>query len=447
MENKKNSILAAGLVLVLLIMGTLVLGRLTGMPWKKPDDGPVLIEKEDRTPGGCEVIFITDTHILAESLRDDGTAFQEKMALDDGKITQYMPEVLDALTEEVVSRMPDALVVSGDLTLNGETASHQELAERLGRIRDQGVPVLVIPGNHDINNYSAAAFLGDQVITTDPVTPDTFLSIYETLGYQQAMSRDTASLSYIYEVDKKTWLMMLDTSIYDPTNQVHGNVKEETCQWMKQQLESARSQGIQVIPVGHHNLLPESRLYTVSCTIDNRQQVTELFEEYELPWYFSGHLHAARMRKNLSEPGMPEDQYAIHERVNSALSVPPCQYGIMTWPWGGEMAYETRTVDVDGWAARHGVTDENLLNFSQYSTEWYYGIISDQIKDRMRSSLDEEVIRQMAWTYADLLYKYSAGYPIDKREVRRSEGYRLWERFCPDDECLEEMEQILKDSM
>ena len=64
-----------------------------------------------------------------------------------------------------------------------------------------------------------------------------------TYGYDQALSRDPASLSYVYELDEKNWLLMLDSSQYEPKNLVEGRIKEETLQWARQQLESSQGAG------------------------------------------------------------------------------------------------------------------------------------------------------------------------------------------------------------
>lgn len=51
------------------------------------------------------------------------------------------------------------LIISGDLTLQGKK-SHEELAEKPEQVENAGITVVVIPGNHDINNPSAAVYSG-----------------------------------------------------------------------------------------------------------------------------------------------------------------------------------------------------------------------------------------------------------------------------------------------
>ena len=61
--------------------------------------------------------------------------------------------------------------------------------------------------------------------------------------------------------------MMLDTCQYEPVNLVGGRLKEETLLWMDRELEAAEKAGVTVIPAGHHNLLPQSSLYTTDLSL------------------------------------------------------------------------------------------------------------------------------------------------------------------------------------
>ena len=73
------------------------------------------------------------------------------MEADDGKLTGYTPQLLEAFIDEVIELHPDALVLGGDVTFNGEKQSHIDLSERLRRVQDAGVQVLMMPGNHDLS--------------------------------------------------------------------------------------------------------------------------------------------------------------------------------------------------------------------------------------------------------------------------------------------------------
>ena len=257
--------------------------------WKKRLEGAWSQSPAEEPYTPPKIILATDLHYQSAACQDDGEAFQTFVAESDGKVIQYLPELLEAFIDQVIAEKPSALVLSGDISMNGEEISHQELSYRLHRVQDAGIPVLVIPGNHDINNTNASYYFGEEKTPAAPVTPEEFYDLYRQYGYDQALSRDQSSLSYVYELDEKNWLLMLDSSQYEPKNLVEGRIKDETLEWARQELEKAREQGIFVLPIAHHNLLSQSRMYTTQCVMENNTEVIDLLQEYELPLFLSGH--------------------------------------------------------------------------------------------------------------------------------------------------------------
>ena len=132
------------------------------------------------------VVTATDLHYLSPELTDYGTGFMRMVGNGDGKLTQYAPEITDVFLEEVEKLHPDALILSGDLSFNGEKTSHEELAGKLFKLQEQGIPVLVLPGNHDILYPFAAQFEAETVTRTERVSGEEFRDIYGSLGYQDA---------------------------------------------------------------------------------------------------------------------------------------------------------------------------------------------------------------------------------------------------------------------
>ena len=95
--------------------------------------------------------------------------------------------------------------------------------------------------------------------------------------------------------------------------------------------------------------------------MDNNSEVIDLLQKYRLPLFFSGHLHVQRVRKHKAEPGVDDGAYGIQEIITDALSIPPCQYGEVVWDEDGSISYETRSVDVSGWARKTGSGNPDLL--------------------------------------------------------------------------------------
>ena len=414
--------------------------------WKKQFPGlwtPPQDTQEPYVPP--KLVLATDLHYQSAQAGDGGPAFQLFVERSDGKVIQYLPELLEAFLDEVIEEKPSALVLSGDITMNGERMNHEELAGRLARVQDAGVQVLVIPGNHDINNGHAAVYYGAEKESVDSIDGEDFYEIYRRYGYDQALSRDSSSLSYVYALDEKNWLLMLDSCQYEPENKVEGRIKESTLAWMDEQLLKAREQGIFVLPIAHHNLLAQSRMYTTQCAMDNNSEVIDLLQKYRLPLFFSGHLHVQRVRKHKAEPGVDDGAYGIQEIITDALSIPPCQYGEVVWDEDGSISYETRSVDVSGWARKTGSGNPDLLDFEDWSYRYIQKLISDQIRGVVQT-LGEDVERSMAATYAGVYIDYYAGRKIDAKGIRNTKGYRWWQRNMPDSYLLRELDSMITDS-
>ena len=413
---------------------------------KQPDKGKKgAQETQEETVYTPPIIWLaTDLHYQSPQMTDFQSAFDTYTMGNDGTIVPYLDEITDAFLEEVRAERPSALILSGDLSQNGEKANHQALAKKLERVQEAGIPVLVIPGNHDINHPWAATYFDDKVSPAEGTSSEEFYQIYHQFGYDQAASRASDSLSYVYRLDEKYWLMMLDSCMCEPVHETGGKLSEETVAWMKTQLEEAKKQGVTVIPVSHHNLLDESTLYPEECTIENTKEVTALLESYGVPVYLSGHLHLQRIKKHTSNLNTPGG-YGIREIVTSPLSMAPCQYSVLDWQADGSLSYHTKKVDIAGWAQRYGEEDENLLNFDAYADQFLVDVISEQAFKALQSA-SKDIKEEMATLYADMNRDYCSGTKINVSKVKKSEAYQYWIRYSGNDFWLARLQAILHDA-
>ena len=112
-----------------------------------------------------------DPHFLAPSLTDHGAYFNHVITHGDGKVTQYIDELTRAFFAQIEAERPDALILAGDLTFNGARESHEAFAARCAALQASGVQVLVLPGNHDLDNPQATRFLGDTFEPAERLSP------------------------------------------------------------------------------------------------------------------------------------------------------------------------------------------------------------------------------------------------------------------------------------
>ena len=250
------------------------------------------------------IVVISDTHLLSPELITPGSAIDRADA-GEIKMMAQSDAIMSAITDSIVALKPALVLFTGDLTNNGERASHERMAQHLERMAQHGIKALVIPGNHDCNIPNTIRYDGDNISPTVTVTREEFAQIYSNYGYGKDSHRDPSSLSYCCEPIEGVAVIGIDsnmdelntlTSRGDSTNTYHngGRVKPETLQWIIDQAHQAKRQGKQVIAMMHHHLVPhfdqESRLLS-NYIVDNHNDVAMQLMEAGIHTMFTGHLH------------------------------------------------------------------------------------------------------------------------------------------------------------
>lgn len=378
-----------------------------------------------QTQAPISMIIASDMHYLSPDYR--GEYFKEPSAMFDGKLTHYSSEYFDAFLSEVIEKQPQVLILSGDITLNGSIKSHEEVTAKLEKVQEAGIAVLVIPGNHDLHitagDYSPAEPVA--VASTDAAT---FHKMYERFGPAQAKSRDTDSFSYVYEASPYLRLLMIDTNTLSK-----GFVADTTLEWVEEELKQAKAAGADVIAVTHQNLHIHNELLYFSYQLYNADALFALFEKYNVDLNLSGHIH---IQSTVTESTVPE--IAV-----GALSICKTPYGEILYD-GKTIQYTTSYTDVSAYAKTNGFTDENLLDFSNYSTYYFEEVGRLQTYSSLvESNLTEEEKDLLADTFAQINSLYFLGTPYD--EALFSNGISLW-RTQEEDFTLRYIETMLKEA-
>ena len=341
---------------------------------------------------GITLAVATDLHYLSPRLYDNGELYTKMIGNSDGKTMKYIEELTEAFICQIIESAPDALILSGDLSFNGERDSHIELAEKLRRVEDAGIPVLVIPGNHDLDNSKAYAYTGDSYHSVDSVGRDAFAEIYAELGYSRALSRDEDSLSYIAEITPDLRILMVDVN----TQEEPGFLDESSLNWIDEQLRQASEAGAKVVAVSHQNLFQHNSMFRGGFVIGNGRLLGALFEKYGVICNLSGHMHVQHISRIES---------GLTEIATSSLAVTPNQYGLLVLT-GNQAYYRTETVDVEAWAAKQGLDNPELLNFRDYAADFFWNSSYRKVVGRLGQGLGAEAL---ARAYSDLNLAYFAG--------------------------------------
>ncbi len=273
------------------------------------------------------IAVLSDTHYYPLNYVSDCEDYRTYVG-GDPKMLEESGSILDAALAMVREDRPDILLVSGDLTKDGEKLGHQQLAERFQQIEDSSdTEVFVINGNHDIYNYQdSCTFENGQRESAETTTPDEFKQIYANFGYNgefeaqyfanpnAASGEQAGGLSYTVDLGKFT-IVAVDSGMYSPdagtgydTNEhvTAGRVDEDLMPWVVEQTKNAEAEGDTVIGLMHHGLVPhftgEENILS-EYVVENWRDVASQFADAGMRYIFTGHMHANDMAQFTSNAG------------------------------------------------------------------------------------------------------------------------------------------------
>lgn len=372
-------------IVLLVITAVVLIGMIVYFVWHS--------KHTEYAPLDPVTVFVaTDLHYLSPELTDHGAYFQQMIRGSDGKAMEYCEELTNAFVEQVIVQRPDALILSGDLTFNGAQLSHTALAEKLLLIKNEGIPVLVLPGNHDLENPMAASFYGDGFTLVDSINARQFEKIYQAFGLGDAIARDPSSLSYIAELAPGLRVLMVDVNTVDSP----GVLTDSTLQWVERQLREAERQGSRVLAVSHQNLLKHNNIFSYGFVMENSAALLALYEKYNVICNLSGHMHIQHITH--SENGLPEI-------ASSSLIVSPNQYGVLTLN-GTTASYDTARVNVSLLTGKDSDSDNVLMDFSDYARTSLWDTAYRQAEAELDDAPEPE---QMCAFFADVNTAYISG--------------------------------------
>lgn len=287
------------LYLALLAM-ILVSGCASGPDFSYNDDPALANQLDQHQPRYPDTRFavFSDPHFYDPSLGTSGEAFDEYLA-NDRKLLAESSELVDAAIEAILAESPEFLIIPGDLTKDGEASGHRSLAQRLDRLEAAGIEVFVVPGNHDILSGDALRFDGADTEQVPTVNAAEFAAIYGQFGYDQALERDPASLSYLIEPVPGLWLLAIDSCRYrenrlDSHPITGGRLYPESIPWLESVLARSVEENKAVMAFMHHGVVehwPGQADYHSEYVIEGYPQVARFLAEHKVRLVFTGHYH------------------------------------------------------------------------------------------------------------------------------------------------------------
>ena len=352
-------------------------------------------EQRPETP--LRAAVITDLHYLSPELFSlESASFQRMLATNDAKMIEAMPEVLAQFKEAMIKERPEAVLFAGDLTMNGEMISLLEVRQALLEIQEAGIPVLVIPGNHDIAYPYAVNVKQDTPYRAQMISQKEFTELMAMFGYKDAVYRAPDSFSYAYALREDLWIVTADTN----TEAKPGALTETTLAWLEEVLKTAREKGIRVITMTHHNLLKQNKLFYKGFLTANAEEAVNVLVKYGVKLNLSGHSHL---------------QHISQERGLMDI----CTESAAVWPVGwNELTVYDHQVILERIEAR--IDQEQT---KERINQW----ISAQLRKELSSLIqDPKLIDQLTDFGVELGREYYTGRLKEVRSFAGSEAWANW---------------------
>lgn len=355
------------------------------------------------------LMVATDLHYIVPSLYENSDSLRVSATYGDGKMPHHSDAWLDAFVREALDRAPDAVLLLGDQSYNGEVLSHRAISDRLAEIQAAGIAVYVIPGNHDINNDNAFEYGAEKTVAIHSIPVSRYEKYYAAYGLEQSFSRDDASFSYAVSLRDDLWLIMLDAGIYEPYAEPFGLLSDTTRQWLRGLLAQAEAAGIQVITSSHQSMLPHSNLLTGGYMVINWEDISALLAEHGVRLHLSGHLHV----QHIAQSG------AFTDVALSSLSNQPNQFAMITIADDGGIALQMESLNPS--FLPEGLAAEGISFFRAAS----HGKALSALRD---SGIDDATKEKMADYAAWVNQHYYAGSVATIREeALHHPAYALWQ--------------------
>ena len=271
------------------------------------------------------IAVMSDLHYLSPDMIADTEDFEHAFN-SDRKLLKESSSVLREMLERVRADKPDILLVSGDLTKDGEQECHAALAKQLQQLQQDvpGLKIYVINGNHDIRNYNAKNFntADGKAVPATRTEPEDFKRIYDFVysdptvlaTFTPAEGNKAGGLSYVARPVEGLTVIAMDTCRYSSDNTSNGDDEHETSgaisadleKWVIEQTAAAKARGDLVIGLEHHGLVPH---FDVQPTIlpmylvNGYERIAQEYADAGMSVVFTGHMHAVDIAAMTTKAG------------------------------------------------------------------------------------------------------------------------------------------------
>lgn len=386
---------------------------------------------------------ISDTHLIADSLHDDGQAFSQMQKTSQGKDLYYQETALSAFVRMAEEKKPAAIIVTGDVTFNGERVSAERFAEIFKPLTK--TKLLVLPGNHDIYDGWAREFHGKKQYYAGQISPRMWRNIFRT-SYETAVSVDNSSLAYSVQLNPDYLLILADSNDYGKEESstapaTAGFLGKEQRKWIKEQLQYASQNNLRVIFCMHHNLYAHNPAVNKGYVVDDYRELRKLLAQYNVKLVFSGHIHAQNIMS-------PQNSCPATAVVTACFCSNDQGYGVVKVS-PKEISYTCHHFKMKDYLTDKEKQNWTLTHFHDYLENIQLGTISAELmqEDLYRNHDDLKSVRQMGRLFGEMNYYFFTGKNhIDFDELQKLKKSEIYQRLISENPQYELYLQTLYDT-
>lgn len=275
-----------------------------------------------------KIAVVSDTHYYPLNYVSECDDYKAYVG-GDPKMLEESGSIIDAAFAMVKADRPDLLLISGDLTKDGEVQGLTDIAGKLAEVEKAGTQVYVINGNHDIYNSDACTFANGKKEQVESASPKKFREIFAEFGYDgkegQAYYKDSdearkakeeynpgffnmdddipGCLSYtvdlgnymILAIDSGQYLPSAGTGLDTKEHITAGHIDKHVLTWAEEQVKAADAEGKTVVGLMHHGLIPhfkgEDNVLS-EYVVDNWRHAATTLADAGMRYIFTGHMHS-----------------------------------------------------------------------------------------------------------------------------------------------------------
>ena len=257
------------------------------------------------------------------------------------------------------------VIITGDITNNGESYSHGEASALLREFTERGGNPFVYTDIHDYPHFSVYGYdENGEKIPTEHIPEEEARAIYAPYGKDKAFDTFDDGTSFIAEILPGLYHIALGYDTESKTSVRYPYFSDELMAWVKGHTDRAREKGAIVTCSTHRPVVAPSPAYAVvgkGHSFRNGEESLKQLADMGVRLFFSGHSHIQCMKEIVSDSGN-----RIYSVQTSSLSGFPPKMRKIIIDTEKETA-EIRTVDID--------LPDLGMSFTEYTKRGFLGII------------------------------------------------------------------------